>query len=160
MRGGLIQVKGDAGHQVGAAYRGSRRGMCGGAILVHGSAGNEIGSTMRRGLIAIGGDAGDFAGVSMIAGTVLLFGAAGIRSGAGMKRGTIVHFGPARGRQPLQLLSTFRFDCEYQPVFMRILLGRLRRHGFAVNDLVTGSYRRFSGDVVALGKGEVLLWKS
>jgi formylmethanofuran dehydrogenase subunit C len=152
MRGGRIHVHGDAGHLVGAAYRGSRKGMRGGVILVDGKAGSEVGATMRRGLIAIGGDVGDFAGVSMIAGSVFLFGSPGIRLGAGMKRGTIATFGP----RP-QLLPTFRFDCVYQPVFLRLYLRQLRAWGFAVRDEhLAGSCQRFSGDLVALGKGEVL----
>ncbi len=160
MRGGLVHVHGNAGHQVGAAYRGSRRGMRGGTILVHGSAGNEIGSTMRRGLIAIGGDSGDFAGVSMIAGSILLFGAPGQRTGAGMKRGTIALFGPGSGRGELGLLPTFRLACEYQPVFMRLFMARLRSLGFPFErDVSAGRFRRFSGDLVALGKGELLVWE-
>ena len=50
MHGGLIRVRGSAANQVGAAYRGSPRGMTGGAIIVHGNAGDEIAHTMRRGL--------------------------------------------------------------------------------------------------------------
>ena len=160
MRGGLIHVSGNAGHQVGAAYRGSRRGMRGGTILINGSAGNEVGSTMRRGLIAIGNDCSDFAGGSMIAGSILLFGATGIRLGAGMKRGTIALFGPGLGRGELTLLPTFRFDCDYEPVFMRLLLRQLRLCLFPIPtfDPQSGSFRRFSGDLVTLGKGEVLVW--
>lgn len=157
MRGGFIQVHGNAGHQVGAAYRGSRRGMRGGTILVHGSAGNEIGGTMRRGLIAIGGDSGDFAGVSMIAGTIFLFGAPGIRTGAGMKRGTIALLGRGSERSESSLLPTFRFDCEYRPVFLSLFVSQLRQSGFPVADRVgNASFRRYSGDLVALGQGEIL----
>ena len=157
MRGGFIQVHGNAGHQVGAAYRGSRRGMRGGTILIHGSAGNEIGGTMRRGFIAIGGESGDFAGVSMIAGTIFLFGSPGIRTGAGMKRGTIALFGHGTQRNEPNLLPTFRFDCEYHPVFVRLFLSRLRQTGFPLADQVWNApYRRYSGDVVALGQGEIL----
>jgi formylmethanofuran dehydrogenase subunit C len=158
MRGGLIQVHGSAGHQVGAAYRGSRRGMRGGTILIHGSAGNEIGSTMRRGLIAIGGDSGDFAGVSMIAGTIMLAGSPGIRIGAGMKRGTIALLGQSTQSTVPTLLPTFRFDCEFQPVFMRLVISMLRQAGFPVADQVWNAcYRRYSGDVVALGLGEIFV---
>jgi formylmethanofuran dehydrogenase subunit C len=153
MRGGRIHVHGDAGHLVGAAYRGGRFGMRGGAILIDGKAGNEIGGTMRRGLIAVGGDVGDFAGVSLIAGTVLLFGQPGVRLGAGMKRGSVVLF----GAEPA-LLPTFRYDCTYRPVFLELYLRQLRAWGFGPAALfVGGLYRRFSGDLVALGKGEVLL---
>jgi formylmethanofuran dehydrogenase subunit C len=152
MRGGRIHVHGNAGHLVGAAYRGSRLGMRGGVILVDGNAGNEIGGTMRRGLIAIGGDASDFVGVSMIAGTVMVFGQPGIRTGAGMKRGTIALFG---GSPPL--LPTFRFDCVYRPVFMSLYLRQLRAWRFAIPEgHFQRDYRRFSGDLVSLGKGELL----
>jgi formylmethanofuran dehydrogenase subunit C len=153
MRGGKIHVHGDAGHLVGGAYRGSRHGMRGGVILVNGKAGNEIGCTMRRGFIAIGGDTGDFAGVSLIAGTIFLFGQPGIRLAAGMKRGTVAVFGG-----PAPLLPTFRFDCVYQPVFMRFYLGKLREWAFGpAATLSDGTFRRYSGDLVALGKGEVLI---
>jgi formylmethanofuran dehydrogenase subunit C len=152
LRGGRIHVHGDAGHLVGAAYRGGRFGMRGGAILIDGKAGNEVGSTMRRGLIAVGGDVGDFPGFAMIAGTVLLFGQPGIRLGAGMKRGTVVLF----GAEPA-LLPTFRYDCTYQPVFLELYLRQLRAWRFGPAELPAGGlYRRFSGDLVALGKGEVL----
>jgi formylmethanofuran dehydrogenase subunit C len=152
MRGGRIHVHGNAGHLVGAAYRGSRSGMRGGVILVEGNAGNEVGSTMRRGLIAVGGEAGDFVAVSLIAGTVFVFGKPGIRFGAGMKRGTLALFGE---RSPL--LPTFRFDCIYRPAFMPLYLRQLRAWGLPVREeFLQGCYQRYSGDLVALGKGEIL----
>jgi formylmethanofuran dehydrogenase subunit C len=154
MRGGRIHVHGDAGHLVGAGYRGSRLGMRGGVILIDGKAGNEIGSAMRRGLIAIGGDTGDFPGVSLIAGSVFVFGTPGIRVGANMKRGTVALFGPEA-----PLLPTFRFDCVYRPVFMNLYLRQLARWGFApAAHHRDGCYRRYSGDLVSLGKGEILQW--
>jgi len=153
MRDGTIRIRGDAGHLVGAGYRGSRLGMRGGTILVDGNAGNEIGGGMRRGLIAVRGDVADFAGVSMNAGTLLLFGKCGIRTGAGMKRGTVVHF----GEKP-QLLPTFRLDCVYRPEFLRIYLRHLQNTGFPVEaEFMDRPYRRYSGDLVALGKGEILV---
>lgn len=154
MRGGTIHVRGDAGHLVGGCYRGGRAGMRGGMILVGGKAGNEIGGNMRRGLIAIGGDVGDFPGVSMLAGSVLIFGKVGQRAGAGMKRGTLAFFGDTP-----QLLPTFRRDCRYEPIFLRVYLRELRRAGFEVADeFVCGSYQRYSGDLVSLGKGEILVF--
>ncbi len=154
MHGGTIRIRGDAGHLVGAGYRGSRFGMCGGVILVDGNAGNEVGRGMRRGLIAIGGSVGDFAGVSMIAGTLFLFGKCGVRTGAGMKRGTVVAF----GEKP-QLLPTFRFACVYQPVFLRTYLRSLREAGFPVATAFhEGEFRRYNGDLVTLGKGEILVF--
>ena len=58
MSGGLIRIGGNTGGQLGAAYRGSLRGMRGGTILVEGSAGIEVGMRMRRGVIAIKGPVG------------------------------------------------------------------------------------------------------
>ncbi len=153
MRGGRIHVHGNAGHLVGAAYRGSRAGMRGGVILIEGNAGNEIGSTMRRGFIAIRGNTGDFVGVSLIAGSIFVFGEPGIRVGAGMKRGTIALF----GERP-QLLPTFRLDCIYRPVFMGLYLRQLREWGFPVAENSRDDfYQRYSGDLVGLGKGEILV---
>jgi formylmethanofuran dehydrogenase subunit C len=152
MRGGRIHIHGNAGHLAGAGYRGSRIGMRGGVLLIDGKAGNEVGSTMRRGLIAVGGDTGDFPGASMVAGTIVLFGQSGIRLGAGMKRGSVI----CCGGQPA-LLPTFRYDCCHRPVFVSLYLRQLRAWGFAVRDeYLAGAYRRYSGDLVALGKGEVL----
>ena len=151
MRGGKIHVHGRAGHLVGAAYRGGRSGMRGGVILIDGPAGNEIGAAMRRGLIAVGG-AGDYPGVSLIAGSVFVFGPSGVRPGAGMKRGTVVFAGPAP-----ELLRTFRFACAYQPVFLAVYLRRLAAWGYKVPEaLFRARWRRYSGDLVSLGKGEVL----
>lgn len=155
MRGGMIRVRGHAGHLVGAAYRGSRRGMQGGVILIHGNAGNEVGSTMRRGLIAVGGTVADFAGVDMIAGTICILGSVGIRTGAGMKRGSII-LGSA---ETPTLLPTFRRACVYRPQFLDIYLRTLSKWGFPIEDRhLSGQYVRWCGDLVALGKGEILQW--
>lgn len=151
--GGLIRIKGNAGHGLGGAYRGSRRGINRGLIIVEGNAGNEVGAVMRRGLIAVLGDVGEFAGAFMTAGSIIVFGRLGARAGAGMKRGTIVAF------HPPELLPTFRYDCAYQPGFLRLVLQSLRAHGVPVKDEhLTGLYRRYSGDFNALGKGEILVY--
>ena len=154
MRGGRIHVHGNAGHLAGAAYRGSRLGMRGGVLLIDGQAGNEIGSTMRRGLIAIGGDTGDFPGVSLIAGSIIVFGQPGLRAGASMKRGSLICCG---GRPAL--LPTFRYDCCYRPAFLPLFLRQLQAWNFPFpEDCLAGAYQRFSGDLLALGKGEILQW--
>jgi formylmethanofuran dehydrogenase subunit C len=153
MTGGLIHIEGNAGHGLGGAYRGSRWGMNRGTIIVGGSAGNEVGATMRRGLIAVVGDVGDFAGAFMIAGSIVVFGRLGPRPGAGIKYGTIVTV------HPPELLPTFRYDCVYQPGFLRLLLHSLRARGVTVGEqYLAGYYRRYSGDFTALGKGEILVY--
>jgi formylmethanofuran dehydrogenase subunit C len=155
MRGGRIHVRGHAADLVGAAYRGARRGMTGGEILVDGDAGDEVGRAMRRGLIAIGGRTGNAVGFDLIAGSILLFGEAGIRPGAGMKRGTIGLLGT---QAPPQLLPTFKFSGVLRPVFLRFYLLRLREMGFFVPDeCFHADYRRYCGDFLELGKGEILI---
>ncbi|HEY2253059.1 MAG TPA: formylmethanofuran dehydrogenase subunit C, partial [Planctomycetaceae bacterium] len=155
MKGGRIRVHGSAGNCVGAVYRGGRRGMTGGEIFIDGNAGNELGHTLRRGLIAVRGSAGDGIGFNMLAGTILVFGAAGIRPGAGMRRGTIGLLGP--GPAP-PLLPTFKFTCLDRPEFLRVYLVHLRRHGFPVPDeCFSADYRRYNGDFLELGKGEILV---
>ena len=152
MHGGLIHISGSAEHLVGAAYRGSAKGMTGGTILVEGNVGNEVGLTMRRGLIAVGGNAGDLLGFNMIAGTVLVFGGCGIRVGAGMRRGTLGLLGP----NPPAMLPSFRHACCIRPPALPLLLGELRSNGFPVDQFqVAEECDVYNGDLVALGKGEI-----
>lgn len=154
MKGGRIHVRGNAGHCVGAVYRGGRRGMTGGEIFIDGNAGNELAHTMRRGLIAIRGQAGDAIGFNLLAGSILVFGGAGIRPGAGMRRGTIVLF----DNHPPSMLPTFKYSCTYRPDFLRVYLLHLERCGFSVpDDCLTATYRRYNGDFLELGKGEILI---
>ncbi|MFO1004375.1 MAG: formylmethanofuran dehydrogenase subunit C [Planctomycetaceae bacterium] len=153
MHGGRIRVHGNAGHMVGAVYRGGHKGMTSGEILIDGDAGNEIGNSMRRGLIAIGGKCGDFAGVNMIAGSVFVFGEPGIRCGAGMKRGTVGLLGATSP----DILPSFRYACTYQPTFLRVYLKTLAQLGFPVPaGAMNATYRRYCGDFLELGKGELL----
>jgi formylmethanofuran dehydrogenase subunit C len=159
MKGGLIRVKSNAGNFVGAAYHGSKRGINRGTIIIEGNAGNEVGERMRRGLIAVLGEVGDFLGARMIAGSIIVFGKIGECPGAEMRRGTIVLFGGGRsGASPL--LPTFRYDCTYNPTFLRVYLRALRRYGIeAGEEYITGRYRRYNGDIAELGKGEILVYE-
>ncbi len=152
MRGGLIHVHGDAGNRAGAGYRGSEIGMRRGAILIDGGAGLEIGAFMRRGLIAVGGGAGDFAGAYMVAGSILVFGALGARAGAAMRRGTLLTL------QAAELLPTFRDAGVQRFTFLKLLIEPLRRRGMKVPEGVERApFRRYVGDAVELGLGEILV---
>jgi formylmethanofuran dehydrogenase subunit C len=153
MTGGVIRIQGNAGHGLGGAYRGSRHGMNRGLILVEGNAGNEAGGAMRRGTVVVMGNAGDFAGAFMIAGSLIVFGSLGIRAGAGLLRGSIITF------QMPELLPVFRYDCSYQPAYLKLLFQQLRHQGLSIPDeYQNGSYRRYSGDFNRLGKGEILVY--
>ncbi len=154
MSGGALVVEGNAAARAGAAPPGIKRGMSGGELIVRGSAGPEAGAGMRRGLLAIGRTAGERTGLGMIAGTVVVFGAAGADTGLWSKRGSVVALG--RITPPL----TYRYACTYQPLYLRLQLGRLgERYGLPVQRRhLTGQYRRYSGDLAELAKGEILEW--
>ncbi len=155
MRGGRIHIHGHAGNLAGAGYRGSRLGMRGGVLLIDGNAGHEVGATLRRGLIAVGGDAGDYVGAAMIAGSIFVGGRVGDGAGSGMKRGTLALLGPMASLSP-----TFRRACVYRPPFVTIYLRQLQAWGFPVSaEVFRGEFQRYSGDLLALGKGEVLHWQ-
>jgi formylmethanofuran dehydrogenase subunit C len=154
MTGGVLEIEGNAGRRAGAAPLGFKRGMSGGQLIVHGSAGDEAGATMRRGVLAVGGAAGERAGLGMIAGTVVLFGAAGEGAGLWSKRGSVVALGSVAPPQ------TYAYACTYQPVHLRVMLMSLRqRFRLRVQRKhLTGLYRRYSGDMAELGRGEILIW--
>ena len=109
---------------------------------------------MRRGIVAIAGNSAGYVGQGMIAGTAIVFGGAGPEPMLWSKRGSLVALGA------VQVPLTFRHACTYQPVHLRLLLTRLRvRYHLPVQDRhLAGYYRRYSGDMAELGKGEILEW--
>ncbi|KXA95046.1 hypothetical protein AKJ65_02715 [candidate division MSBL1 archaeon SCGC-AAA259E19] len=154
MNGGVIRIKGDGGNFLGAASWGKNAGMTGGIITVGGETGRETGKNMRRGIIAVKGDTGNFAGNRMTGGTIICYGDFGDRPGAGMDRGTLIAYNPP------ELLPTFKYNSTYNPNFLRVLLQELEKYDLPIEKKhITGSYERYSGDLAALGKGEVLVWK-
>jgi formylmethanofuran dehydrogenase subunit C len=155
MRGGAIRVQGSAGSHVGAATPGARRGMSGGMILIDGDAIDEVGAQMRRGLIAVAGSVGANLGFRMLAGTILVFGRSGPNVGMGMRRGTIGVFGTPRPT----LLPTFTSGYRGPLPVLRMLEAQLTRESFAAEQLseFTSEVELFHGDLLQLGRGEVLL---
>ena len=155
MTGGKIRIAGDAGDRLAGAMPGGR-GMAGGEVLVGGNAGHEVAASCRRGLVVVAGDVGDGAARQMIAGSLLVFGRAGVGTGALLKRGTVVSVGG------LSIPETFRYACTYRPPHLRMTLVHLnRQYGWPLNPQVAGGrYRRYCGDLVDPGKGEILVWES
>jgi formylmethanofuran dehydrogenase subunit C len=154
MTGGLIHIHGNAGGQVGAAYRGSLAGMNRGTILIEGSAGIEVGMRMKRGIIAVKGPVRDFAGLQMKGGTIVLCSGADLRTGAWMIRGSIISL------TDIPLLPTFAYDCTYSPTFLSLYARQLEQRGFVVpHGVPQGMYARYSGDASVPGKGEILIWQ-
>lgn len=154
MHGGEIHVRGNAADCVGAAYRGSAKGMTGGVIVVDGDAGDEVGAAMRRGAIAVGGSAGRMVGVNMLAGTIVAASGCGAQPGTNMRRGTIVL---ARMPSP-EMPPTFVHACRYRPAFLPLIFQSLNRCGFPpAPALANAEYDLFSGDMLELGRGEILV---
>ena len=154
LAGGRLDIGGDAGPRAGAAQPGFKRGMTGGELIVRGSAGPEAGAAMRRGLLVVLRVAGDRAGLGMIAGTVVAFGRLGADAGLWSKRGTIVAL------SQITPPPTYSYACTGQPAYLRLLLTYLRAGcGLPVRPRhLNGLYRRYSGDMAELGKGEILAW--
>jgi formylmethanofuran dehydrogenase subunit C len=154
LAGGSLDIDGNADARAGAAPLGFKRGMTGGELVVRGSAGPESGAAMRRGLLVIARSAGERTGLGMIAGTVIVFGSAGPEAGLWSKRGSVVALGKVTPP------ATYSYVCTYQPAVLRLMLTRLSvRYGLSVQRKhLTGLYRRYSGDMAELGKGEILEW--
>lgn len=156
MAGGTLRVRGRAGDRLGGARAGAARGMTGGEIIVLGDAGAEAGAAARRGLVVIGGDAGRDAARGMIAGSVIVLGAAGTGAGRWSKRGTVVVMGH------VVIGPGYRYACTWEPPHLRLTLRALRaRHALPVPTAwERGRYDRWCGDMAALGKGEILHWRT
>ena len=149
----MIRIRGNAGGQAGAAYRGSLTGMTDGTILIEGSADFEVGMRMKRGVIAVGGTVGDLTGLEMKGGTILV-GGAELRTGTWMMRGTIISL------TPVPLLPTFSLTSTYNPSFVRLYAKHLGALGFTLpHEETDGTYQRYIGDSSVPGRGEILVWQ-
>jgi formylmethanofuran dehydrogenase subunit C len=154
MSGGALVIEGNAGPRAGAAPLGQKRGMTGGELIIRGAAGPEAGAGMRRGVLVIEHAAGERTGLGMIAGNIVLFGKAGRDTGLWSKRGSVVALGQ------ITPPATYAYACTYHPIHLRLLFARLRTaYGLQVRRRhMTGLYRRYSGDLSEIGKGEILQW--
>jgi formylmethanofuran dehydrogenase subunit C len=155
MAGGSIVIAGNAGDRAGGALQGASKGMTGGEIIVRGSVGREAGARMRRGILyCTSCDVG--AGTAMIAGNIIVAGVIGDGVGAGNKRGTIVALGAVR------VPPAYAYACTYRPPHLSLMLRSLRtRFDLPVDDAhVHGLFKRYSGDLAEIGKGEILEWQA
>jgi formylmethanofuran dehydrogenase subunit C len=155
MAGGSIVVGGSVGDRAGGALPGASKGMTGGDIVVRGSAGREAGARMRRGTFYCG-SVGESAGIGMIAGNIIVAGPIGSGVGIGNKRGSIVAL------SGLDVPPSYAYACTYRPPHLSLMLISLRaRFGIDVDDAhLHGLYKRYSGDLAEIGKGEILEWQT
>ena len=154
MESGLLRIAGSAGAGLGGPGPGKTRGMRGGEIFVGGSAGTEAGLALRRGLIAIAGDAGPLAGHWMRAGTILVGSGKLSQPGLGLRRGTIIALGGAA------VPPGYARNGPVHPVWLRLVARRLRGAHFdaMAQRLAQGNaFESWSGDLLSLGRGEILI---
>ncbi|MCJ7443903.1 MAG: formylmethanofuran dehydrogenase subunit C [Methanotrichaceae archaeon] len=130
MQGGKITVSGNVGNYAGSGYRGEKCGMRGGEVEIHGNAGALLGEHMCGGSIFVHGDVGDFPGSLNQGGTIIIGGSTYL-PGAEMGNGTITIKGPARLLPSYQQLE--------------------------IVDIEGIKYRKYVGDLVENGKGELFL---
>ena len=144
MSRGQITIEGNCGDFLGSQMRG-------GTIICHGTAKDRVGDQMRRGLILIDGDAGDYCGSRMIAGTIGVFGSLGNYAGFAMKRGTILL------TQTPHLHATIQ-DCGMHKLpFLALLFKTFQTLPTRFNNIETLHAKRFAGDLVCNGNGEILI---
>jgi hypothetical protein len=59
---------------------------------------------------------------------------------------------------PLQLPPTFRRAARYQPTFLRLLARHLTKYDFPFSlDDAAAEYEAYVGDLLTVGKGEILV---
>ncbi|MGO9135675.1 MAG: formylmethanofuran dehydrogenase subunit C [Methylovirgula sp.] len=151
MSGGRMEIAGDAGDFLGGPREGEMQGMSGGVLVLRGSAGLRPGDRLRRGTIVIEGDTGDCPGSRMIAGTLVILGRCGAHPGYLMKRGTI-----ALAKPPV-LGATFTDSGLFASSFPGVFAKLLEPESKGAGKLFKAKMRRFSGDMAALGKGEIFV---
>ena len=131
MKGGELIIEGNAEYYLGAGYRGESCGMRGGRITVFGDARDYVGEHMCGGEIIIKGNAGLMPGISNNGGKIIIEGNTTMPGGE-MKKGTIIING--------------RVD-ELVPVYQQE----------EDEELDGVRYKKYTGDVVAGGKGTLYI---
>ena len=155
MKNGLLHIRGNADDFLAAAIPGDRHGMKGGMVIVTGDAGDRVGDHMRLGTVLIKGDAGDYCASRMLAGTIAVLGKAAGFAGYGMKRGTLL-----LKTMPNDLPATFN-DCGAHYInYLPLLIKSWQSLDSKFTRLEPRSrVRRYMGDLVNAGKGEILVWQ-
>lgn len=153
LRGGQVEIRGNAGDHLGGVPPDQRTGMAGGVVVVRGNAGAEAADRMRRGLMVVEGSAGPHAGSRMIAGTLVICGAVGEAPGVLMRRGTLL-LGTPPAALPAGFIAT---GLAADGPFLRLLARALQPFSPRAAACVAAVQHRAIGDLAGLGKGEILL---
>ncbi len=90
MKGGTIEIFGNGGDYLASPFRAADVGMKGGLIIVHGDVGHDVAAGIRGGILKIEGSAGNFLGFHMSDGAIYVGKNIGGRAGAYMTGGKII----------------------------------------------------------------------
>ncbi len=152
LSGGMVTVQGSSGGLIGGLRAGDRFGMTGGTVVVEGDAGDRVGERMRRGTIIVRGRCGANAGARMLGGTIWAEQGFGVAPGVLLRRGTLI------GPSVEAMLPTFADSGKHDLVILRILSRYLSATlGPRAPRALSGSVRKFAGDLATIGKGEILI---
>lgn len=147
MKAGVLHIRGNAGDFFASAHPGTKRGMSGGVARVDGNVGDRAGEFIRRGIAIVGGDAGAYTGARGIAGTIVVLGQAGPYAGWALKRASLV-----LARPPVSMPPGFGDAGLHEILYLRLLTRRI-----GIDPAPFARVRRFTGDMQAGGKGEILV---
>ena len=152
MAGGIVRIRGNAGHRLGGPTPGASQGhdrrrdprrrqrgrRCRRARAPGAGGDWRLGRRVRRARH----DCRDAGGLWSV----------GDHPAEGNKRGSLIALGDVR------VPASYRYACTYEPPFVRLLMTHLvRRHGLAIDPRVRdGHYKRYCGDAGGPGKGEIL----
>ena len=129
MREGRIFCSGNAGHYCAAGYRGEKRGMRGGIIEVKGNAGDYTGEFLSGGTVHIHGNAGDMAGVEMRGGTLIIEGEC-TRPCGNMTAGTAMLYGKVHQMLPTFRFQGMQKDViGGKTIMMQVFRGDVANRG-------------------------------
>ena len=156
MRGGVLDIHGNAGEFAGGPTPGQRSGMRGGRMIIRGNAGHHTGHRMRRGTVIVSGDVGGGVGSDMVAGTVVVGGRVGKDLGAGMRRGTIVLRADKNHAALTDHNERFSSPRCQDLIITRLVANDLQIDAPEIAERLFGPTLRRLGDRSAGGQGE--LW--
>ncbi|PRD41481.1 formylmethanofuran dehydrogenase subunit C [Phyllobacterium phragmitis] len=121
MAGGRLEILGNSGDYLAGPLAGEMLGMEGGVLIVRGKAGHYAGDRMRRGVLAILKGCGDYAGSRMIAGSIVVTGRVGAMPGYLMKRGSLLFDRRPETISPT-FIDCGRTDIAFSGLFDRYLI--------------------------------------
>ncbi len=154
---GQMLVEGSVGDHLAGPSGSNHLGMRGGLVEVRGDAGCYTGHRMRRGTLVVHGSVGTLVASQMIAGTVVIGGTVGSHAAYGMKRGTLVAAAPL-ALAPERFSAAYRDQSPFWNLFSRSILASIAPNLAAsqlLRQLESAGVLTRRGDGAVAGQGEI-----